>query len=83
VPSNERHILRSFGFRGVIPIFESLHCEMIEVETDAHGISSDSLQNILESWPMDKKKPRVLYTVPVSTTSRPSTDFKSLRLVRL
>ncbi|KAG6827876.1 hypothetical protein H0H92_010145 [Tricholoma furcatifolium] len=35
-----------------------------QVETDAHGIKSTSLRSILENWPADKSKPRVLYTVP-------------------
>ncbi|KAI0058407.1 PLP-dependent transferase [Artomyces pyxidatus] len=51
-------------YAGVIPIFESLHCEMVEVETDAQGIDAQSLRSILESWPSSKLKPKVLYTVP-------------------
>ena len=38
----------------------------IEVETDAEGIQSSSLRSILEQWPTEKPKPKVLYTVPVS-----------------
>ncbi|KAF5342197.1 hypothetical protein D9611_001983 [Ephemerocybe angulata] len=34
------------------------------VETDAHGICSTSLRSILENWPAEKPKPKVLYTVP-------------------
>jgi DNA-binding transcriptional MocR family regulator len=36
-----------------------------EVETDAEGISSQSLRTILNNWPAGKAKPKVLYTVPV------------------
>ncbi|KAJ3562192.1 hypothetical protein NP233_g9731 [Leucocoprinus birnbaumii] len=36
----------------------------LEVETDAHGISTTSLRSILENWPAGKPKPKVLYTVP-------------------
>ncbi|KAF4614086.1 hypothetical protein D9613_007470 [Agrocybe pediades] len=48
----------------IIPIFHSLHCNQIEVETDAQGIRSSSLRSILEQWPTNKPKPKVLYTVP-------------------
>ena len=37
-----------------------------EVETDANGIDASSLRALLENWPKDKPKPKVLYTVPVS-----------------
>ncbi|KAI9452456.1 PLP-dependent transferase [Russula earlei] len=51
-------------YAGVIPIFETLHCEMIEVETDVDGLKSLSLREILENWSTSKPKPKVLYTVP-------------------
>lgn len=45
----------------------ALLTDTIEVETDEEGISTSSLRSILESWPSDKPKPKVLYTVPVSS----------------
>ncbi|KAI9454402.1 PLP-dependent transferase [Lactarius psammicola] len=51
-------------YAGVIPMFETLLCEMIEVETDADGLDSQSLRNILDSWPSTKPKPKILYTIP-------------------
>ncbi|KAF8577771.1 PLP-dependent transferase [Ramaria rubella] len=57
-------LIESPVYAGVIPIFHSLHCKLIEVETDAQGISASSLREILENWPANKQKPRVLYTVP-------------------
>ncbi|KAJ7796750.1 PLP-dependent transferase [Mycena olivaceomarginata] len=57
-------LVQSPVYAGVIPLFHSLKCEQIEVEADADGISTDSLRAILESWPADKAKPRVLYTIP-------------------
>ncbi|KAH7906539.1 pyridoxal phosphate-dependent transferase [Hygrophoropsis aurantiaca] len=57
-------LVESPVYAGVLPMFESLKCDQIEVETDANGIRSDSLRSILESWPATKPKPKVLYTVP-------------------
>ncbi|KAF9037710.1 PLP-dependent transferase [Panaeolus papilionaceus] len=57
-------LVESPVYAGVIPMFSSLHCEQIEVETDANGILSSSLRSILEQWPAGKPKPKVLYTVP-------------------
>ncbi|KAJ3514474.1 hypothetical protein NLJ89_g2365 [Agrocybe chaxingu] len=57
-------LVESPVYGGVIPMFASLHCEQIEVETDAHGIRSSSLRKILEGWAKGKPKPKVLYTVP-------------------
>ncbi|KAF8150114.1 PLP-dependent transferase [Crassisporium funariophilum] len=57
-------LVESPVYAGVIPMFQSLHCDQIEVETDSHGICSSSLRAILEQWPAEKPKPKVLYTVP-------------------
>lgn len=51
-------------YAGVIPMFDTLHCEMIEIETDADGLDSQSLRNILDGWPSSKPKPKILYTIP-------------------
>ncbi|KAA1477143.1 PLP-dependent transferase [Dentipellis sp. KUC8613] len=52
------------AYAGVIPVYSSLHVEMIEVPTDEKGIRSDVLRSILENWPASKPKPKTLYTVP-------------------
>ncbi|KAJ6459452.1 TdiD protein [Mycena vitilis] len=57
-------LVQSPVYAGVIPLFHSLHCEQIEVDADADGISADSLRAILEAWPAEKPKPKVLYTIP-------------------
>lgn len=41
--------------------------QLLEVETDSHGIKSNSLRSILQNWPSTKQRPKVLYTVPVRT----------------
>ncbi|KAF9463949.1 pyridoxal phosphate-dependent transferase [Collybia nuda] len=51
-------------YAGVIPMFKNLNCDLVEIDTDAHGICSSSLRSILENWPVGKPKPKVLYTVP-------------------
>ncbi|CCL98644.1 uncharacterized protein FIBRA_00646 [Fibroporia radiculosa] len=51
-------------YAGVLPVFHSLGCDMIEAETDAYGICSGSLRTVLENWPSTRPKPRALYTVP-------------------
>ncbi|KAI0090973.1 PLP-dependent transferase [Irpex rosettiformis] len=51
-------------YAGVSSIFSALRLELIEVETDAKGIVSQSLRSILENWPAGKPKPKALYTVP-------------------
>ncbi|KAJ6512618.1 PLP-dependent transferase [Mycena sanguinolenta] len=57
-------LVQSPIYAGVIPLFQSLGCEQIEVDADADGISTDSLRSILRKWPTDKPRPRVLYTIP-------------------
>ncbi|EIM85740.1 PLP-dependent transferase [Stereum hirsutum FP-91666 SS1] len=69
-------LVESSVYAGVLPIFDSLECEIIEVGTDAQGIITRSLSSILESWPALKPKPKVLYTVPYG--SNPSGVTTSL-----
>ncbi|KAF7289656.1 Aminotran-1-2 domain-containing protein [Mycena chlorophos] len=57
-------LVQSPVYAGVIPVFQSAKCDQIEVETDADGVSTDALRSILENWLNNKKKPRVLYTIP-------------------
>ncbi|KAG8889446.1 hypothetical protein FRB98_004342 [Tulasnella sp. 332] len=51
-------------YSGVLPILHSLHAEMIEIPTDAHGVRSSDLRTMLEDWPVGKPIPRTMYTVP-------------------
>ncbi|KAI0733586.1 PLP-dependent transferase [Fomitopsis betulina] len=57
-------LIESPAYAGVLPMFQALHCDLIEVETDAEGIKSSSLLSILQNWPENKPRPKVLYTVP-------------------
>lgn len=38
---------------------------MLDVELDSHGVIPSKLREQLDSWPADRRKPKVLYTVPV------------------
>ncbi|KAG8694061.1 hypothetical protein FRC09_010083 [Ceratobasidium sp. 395] len=51
-------------YAGVVPMLKSSWCELIEVPTDGQGIQSSELEHILEAWPQDKPKPKILYTTP-------------------
>ncbi|KAJ4479621.1 PLP-dependent transferase [Lentinula edodes] len=57
-------LVESPVYAGVIPIFKNLDCKQIEVPTDALGIRSSALKDILENWPESEKRPQLLYTVP-------------------
>ncbi|KAF9446159.1 PLP-dependent transferase [Macrolepiota fuliginosa MF-IS2] len=67
VDDGDSVLIESPVYSGVLPMFQSLHCELIgklEIQTDADGISTSSLRSVLENWPSGKKRPKVLYTVP-------------------
>ncbi|OJA20353.1 hypothetical protein AZE42_13928 [Rhizopogon vesiculosus] len=54
-------------------MLKTLHCEQIEVETDANGVCSHLLRDILENWPVGKPKPKIFYTVPYGCNPTGST----------
>ncbi|PPQ71676.1 hypothetical protein CVT24_007829 [Panaeolus cyanescens] len=74
-------LIESPVYAGILPIFNSLMSEKIEVETDAHGICSASLRNILENWPAGKPKPKALYTVPASAVNDVKARIYSDRII--
>lgn len=39
--------------------------QLIDVELDSHGVVPARLREQLDNWPSDKRKPKMLYTVPV------------------
>ncbi|KZT53519.1 PLP-dependent transferase [Calocera cornea HHB12733] len=51
-------------YAGVIPMIDSIGCNIVEVPTDYEGIDATHLREILEAWPEGKPYPKVLYTVP-------------------
>jgi len=51
-------------YAGIIPILQTLEVDIVEVETDPSGLSIDHLRSTLESWPVGKRLPKALYTVP-------------------
>lgn len=52
------------------------------VETDSQGISVKSLRKTLEEWPLNKRKPKILYTVPVRCLRRHSYTFTETFLLQ-
>ncbi|XP_006459625.1 hypothetical protein AGABI2DRAFT_201971 [Agaricus bisporus var. bisporus H97] len=57
-------LIESPVYAGVVPIFQSLRCNLVEIETDENGIDSSSLRSKLENWPAGQARPKILYTIP-------------------
>ncbi|KIJ60401.1 hypothetical protein HYDPIDRAFT_190072 [Hydnomerulius pinastri MD-312] len=57
-------LIESPAYAGMIPVFASLHCDQVEVETDSKGVNPESIRKLLDNWPAGKPKPKLLYTVP-------------------
>ncbi|KAF8591220.1 PLP-dependent transferase [Ramaria rubella] len=53
---------------------------MAEVKIDADGPSAVSLRNILDRWPVERRKPRILYTVPCGSNPSGTTASLARRL---
>ncbi|KAG8981199.1 hypothetical protein FRC05_004100 [Tulasnella sp. 425] len=72
-------------YAGVIPIFDLHKCHAAEVSTDADGILADDLEHILQNWPKDKRKPKLLYTVPYgcNPTGASATLERRLKVLQL
>ncbi|KAF9313200.1 hypothetical protein BGZ91_006345 [Linnemannia elongata] len=58
-------LFESPGYVGVIAFLRHQPCNLIDVELDSHGVVPAKLREQLDNWPSDKRKPKMLYTVPV------------------
>ncbi|KAG8707522.1 hypothetical protein FRC09_001776 [Ceratobasidium sp. 395] len=58
-------------YAGVLPILQTLEADL--VETDPLGLSISHLRSTLESWPVGKRLPKALYTVPFGCNPTGST----------
>ncbi|KAJ7601199.1 TdiD protein [Mycena floridula] len=73
-------LIQAPTYPGVLPIVGSLGCEVIEVLTDSEGIIPSSLSSCLESWPIGKPHPKLLYTVPFGSNPTGVSTTLSRRL---
>ncbi|KAK3814821.1 MAG: pyridoxal phosphate-dependent transferase [Linnemannia elongata] len=58
-------LFESPGYVGVIAFLRHQPCNLIDVDLDSHGVVPAKLREQLDNWPADKRKPKMLYTVPV------------------
>ncbi|KAF8606422.1 PLP-dependent transferase [Ceratobasidium sp. AG-I] len=57
-------LIEAPAYAGVVPMLKSSRCELVEVPTDGQGIQSSELESMLDAWPSEKPKPKILYTTP-------------------
>ncbi|KAI0749805.1 PLP-dependent transferase [Daedaleopsis nitida] len=78
-------LIESPVYAGVIPVFYATGCEMIEIGADQYGIDARGLREMLDKWPSDKPKPKLLYTVPYgcNPTGVTSTLERRLEILEL
>ncbi|KAG0215624.1 pyridoxal phosphate-dependent transferase [Mortierella sp. GBAus27b] len=65
VDEGDNVLFESPGYVGIIAYMRHLPCNLVDVDLDAHGVVPSKLRQQLDNWPADKRKPKVLYTVPV------------------
>ncbi|KAF8937113.1 pyridoxal phosphate-dependent transferase [Dissophora ornata] len=65
ISDGDNVLFESPGYVGVIAFLRHQPCNLVDVELDSHGVVPAKLREQLESWPADKRKPKMLYTVPV------------------
>lgn len=72
-------------YAGVLPQFITIGAKPIEVGVDDKGVSAEALSKVLDSWPQDQPKPKVLYCVPVGSnpTGCSSTTERKLEVLKI
>ncbi|TFL05043.1 PLP-dependent transferase [Pterulicium gracile] len=57
-------LVESPTYAGIMPMFRQLQPEFICIPSDAHGLLTDKLREVLKGWPSDKPRPKLIYTIP-------------------
>ncbi|KIJ40419.1 hypothetical protein M422DRAFT_780719 [Sphaerobolus stellatus SS14] len=72
-------------YPAILPIIQSLQCQVVEIVSDSEGISAMSLSNILEDWDPKIPFPKVLYTVPFGSnpTGRTTSERRRVEILSL
>lgn len=78
-------LLETPVYAGVLTQFITIGAKMIEVEVDDQGLSATALKRVLDQWPTETPKPKVLYCVPVGSnpTGCSSTTERKLEVLKL
>ncbi|KIJ67145.1 hypothetical protein HYDPIDRAFT_109163, partial [Hydnomerulius pinastri MD-312] len=48
-------LIESPAYAEMIPVFASLHCDQVEVETDSKGPNPEPVRKVLDNWPAGKQ----------------------------
>lgn len=73
-------IVECATYPSAIPSLNSLNSHIVEVAIDANGIIPSSLEQLLENWPADKRKPKLLYTIPYGCNPSGATTSQERRI---
>lgn len=57
-------LTEDFTYPSTLKYFVSRSFEAVGIESDEFGLSSSALREKLASWPVDKRRPKALYTIP-------------------
>ncbi|EIW84421.1 PLP-dependent transferase [Coniophora puteana RWD-64-598 SS2] len=78
-------LIQAPTYAGVIAMFDSLKCNLVDVPNDSSGTRSSDLRNILSSWPADRPKPKIFYNVPFgcNPTGITTTEQRKREIIEL
>ncbi|KAI0124119.1 pyridoxal phosphate-dependent transferase [Xylariales sp. AK1849] len=78
-------LIETPAYSGTLGFLSADGHDLIEVLSDAEGLSPTELERVLAEWPANKRQPRVLYTVPTGSnpTGRSCTQERKIELLRL
>ncbi|TIC61768.1 SET domain-containing protein [Wallemia mellicola] len=63
-------LIESPVYTGAIPEMTIAGAQFVEIDCDGQGMSAEKLSDVMENWPEDKPRPKLVYTVP--TGNNPS-----------
>jgi kynurenine/2-aminoadipate aminotransferase len=54
-------LIESPAYVGILAHLRPYNLNFVEINIDADGLIADEMERILNEWPVNKKKPKVIY----------------------
>ncbi|KAI2466443.1 PLP-dependent transferase [Annulohypoxylon bovei var. microspora] len=78
-------LIETPAYPGVVGFLQAEEHELVQVKTDKYGLDPSELEKLLYTWPDNRPRPKLLYTVPTGSnpTGRSCPEWRKVKILRL
>ncbi|PGH10866.1 hypothetical protein AJ79_05226 [Helicocarpus griseus UAMH5409] len=78
-------LLETPAYPGVVGFLRADGHQLVEISSDADGLDPSNIEKVFSNWPKNRRRPRILYTVPTGSnpTGRSCKESRKAEILRL